>query len=198
VELLTASGLYKLCGHATTILSSHPPDMFDLPSVFALRILFEVLGVAGVFFGSLLAIALFYIASSWVKAWTSGLSILPGPKPDSWIHGNYSKVDEFNSDRLREGWLKQFGRTIVVHSTLGVCTPYPWTGFSTHTVILGTQIGDGRLESSSAYFQQFGHLPAQARSPHFSWSSIWEWYVVRVSYTTSGVTLCHRNLVRRG
>lgn len=60
-------------------------------------------------------------ASTYVRGWRSPLNALPGPRPTSFLLGNFDLVAEHEGARLMEKWVTDYGTTYVVQGLLGVC-----------------------------------------------------------------------------
>lgn len=55
-----------------------------------------------------------------IRAYRSPLRNLPGPKKAHWLKGNFIDVQEPDSSRLQEEWVKTYGHVIRYHSRFGV------------------------------------------------------------------------------
>jgi hypothetical protein len=63
------------------------------------------------------------ILRNYIHAYTSPISVLPGPKRATLIRGSFTnEVPEPQGHRLLEHWLQTYGRAIRYHSFLGVLT----------------------------------------------------------------------------
>lgn len=63
-----------------------------------------------------------------IRAYRSPLRNLPGPKKAHWLKGNFTDVQEHDSLRLQEEWVKTYGHVIRYHSHFGV-RPYLFYSF---------------------------------------------------------------------
>ena len=61
-----------------------------------------------------------------IRAYRSHLQNLPGPKKAHWLKGNFIDVQEPDSSRLQEEWVKTYGHVIRYHSHFGVRPPIPF------------------------------------------------------------------------
>jgi hypothetical protein len=57
-----------------------------------------------------------------IRAYRSPLRNLPGPKKAHWLKGNFIDVQEPDSSRLQEEWVKTYGHVIRYSSRFGVCS----------------------------------------------------------------------------
>ena len=55
-----------------------------------------------------------------IRAYRSPLRNLPGPSKGHWLSGNFIDVQEPDSSRLQEEWVKTYGHVIRYHSRFGV------------------------------------------------------------------------------
>ena len=55
-----------------------------------------------------------------IRAYRSPLRKLPGPKKGHWLKGDFIDVQEPDSSRLQEEWVKTYGHVMRYHSRFGV------------------------------------------------------------------------------
>lgn len=63
---------------------------------------------------------LYVFAANYIRAFTSPIAVLPGPKRDSLLRGNFVERSEPNSQRTVQSWFVRYGRAIRYFSILGV------------------------------------------------------------------------------
>ncbi|KAH9030860.1 cytochrome P450 [Lactarius deliciosus] len=69
---------------------------------------------------SLSAIYILYVlVRAHVRAYRSPLQHVPGPKEAHWLKGNFVDVQEPNSSRLQEEWVKTYGHVARYHARFG-------------------------------------------------------------------------------
>lgn len=97
---------------------------------FALARHFVVSGVRSLFvlvlafFGASAAYVFYVLMRHRISAYRSPLRNLPGPEKAHWYKGNFVDVEEPDSMRLQEEWVRTYGHVLKFHSFFGVCFPF--------------------------------------------------------------------------
>jgi hypothetical protein len=77
-----------------------------------------LLAAAAVPLVTLVAAVLFFVLTSYIRAASSPLNVLRGPKSRSWIFGNLGAGAEIM--RATEDWVAKYGHAIVIKAIFGV------------------------------------------------------------------------------
>ena len=105
----------------------HIEHAFAMRDSFALARLILTLSVRSLIFATLALIGvlvmyvLYILIRFRISAYLSPLRNLPGPGGAHWFKGNFTEVQEVDSSRLQEEWVRKYGHVLVYQSHFWVC-----------------------------------------------------------------------------
>ena len=101
--------------HAGTIR-----DSFALARLILAFIIRPFVFATAAFFGVLATYVLYILIRRRISAYRSQLRNVPGPGGAHWFSGNFTEVQEVDSTRLQEEWVRKYGNVIKFQSLLWV------------------------------------------------------------------------------
>ena len=76
------------------------------------------------FIGVLATYVLYILMRRRILAYQSPLRNVPGPGGAHWFKGNFTEVQETDSTRLQEEWVRKYGHVLKLQSILWVRFPF--------------------------------------------------------------------------
>ena len=113
----------------------HPLNKYTMHDSFALArhflppILRSLFFAVSALIGASATYVLYILTRRRILAYRSPLRNVPGPGGAHWFKGNFTAVQETDSTRLQEDWVRKYGHVITFQSTL-------WVRFSSFSVKL--------------------------------------------------------------
>ena len=77
-----------------------------------------------VFIGLSATYVLYILIRRRISAYRSSLWNVPGPEGARWLEGNFTEVQEADSTRLQEEWVRKYGHVLKYQSFLWVRFPF--------------------------------------------------------------------------
>ena len=95
-------------------------DSFALARHFLAPIVRTLFIAATAVIGASATYVLYILIRRRILAYRSALRNVPGPGGATWLKGNFSAVQETDSTRLQEDWVRKYGHVLTFRSTLWV------------------------------------------------------------------------------
>ena len=105
--------------HTSTMCDSSTLARFILASIVR-PLVFVILA----FIGVLATYVLYILMRRRILAYQSPLRNVPGPGGAHWFKGNFTEVQETDSTRLQEEWVRKYGHVLKLQSILWVRFPF--------------------------------------------------------------------------
>ena len=93
---------------------------FRLFRLFLAPVVPPLVFAISVFFGVSATYVLYILMRRRILAYRSSLRNVPGPGGAQWLKGNFTEVEETDSTRLREEWVRKYGHVLKYQSILWV------------------------------------------------------------------------------
>jgi len=98
-------------------------DGFALARHFLPPIVRSLFFAAAALLGASATYVLYILTRRRILAYRSPLRNVPGPGGAHWFKGNFTAVQETDSTRLQEEWVREYGHVLKFQSTLWVRFP---------------------------------------------------------------------------
>jgi hypothetical protein len=95
-------------------------DSFALARLVLVGIVRPLVFAASAFIGVSATYVLYILMRRRLSAYRSPLRNIPGPGGARWFKGNFSEVQETDSTRLQEEWVRKYGHVLKYQSFLWV------------------------------------------------------------------------------
>jgi hypothetical protein len=98
-------------------------DSFALARLFLAPIVPPLVFATATFIGVSATYVLYILTRRRISAYRSALRNVPGPGGAHWLKGNFTEVQETDSTRLQEEWVRKYGHVLKFQSLLWVRFP---------------------------------------------------------------------------
>jgi len=99
-------------------------DRFALARLFFAPTVPPLVFATSAFIGVSAAYVLYILIRRRISAYRSALRNVPGPGGAHWFKGNFTEVQEPDSTRLQEEWVRKYGHVLKFQSLLWVRLPF--------------------------------------------------------------------------
>ena len=99
-------------------------DSFTLARFILASIIRPLIFVISTFIGVSATYVLYILTHRRISSYRSPLRNVPGPEGAHWLKGNFTQVQEIDSTRLQEEWVRKYGHVLKFQSRLWVRFPF--------------------------------------------------------------------------